>query len=244
MMLIRTLLDSVVWHDVECGGYGADLPLWEELAQASDGPVLELGCGTGRVALHLARRGHRVTGIDRDAALLEELTRRAAAKGSQLQVAQADAADFSLDQSFGLILAPMQIIQLLPDAEARLACLGRATSHLKPGGVLALAIVEDSEKREGETAPLPDTRELRGWVYSSHPLAVSSQDGVLQIERSRQAVGPDGSFHEGRNLIQLQLVSPSELEDEGREVGLRPAGRREIEPSEIHVGSTVVLLEA
>jgi tRNA G46 methylase TrmB len=48
---------EAIWHDVECGSYQADLPLWEELAQRAQGAVLELGCGTGRVALHLARRG-------------------------------------------------------------------------------------------------------------------------------------------------------------------------------------------
>jgi len=55
---------SVIWHDVECGAYAADLPLWEELSAEAEGLVLDLGCGTGRVALHLARRGHAVVGLD------------------------------------------------------------------------------------------------------------------------------------------------------------------------------------
>jgi len=54
---------AVIWHDVECGGYEGDLALWRELA-AAGGPILDLGCGTGRVALDLARRGHRVHGLD------------------------------------------------------------------------------------------------------------------------------------------------------------------------------------
>ena len=46
--------DAVVWQDVECASYDADLPLWRELAAAAAGPVLDLGCGTGRVALDLS----------------------------------------------------------------------------------------------------------------------------------------------------------------------------------------------
>ena len=62
-----------VWHDVECGGYAADLPAWAELADSAPGPLLELGCGTGRVALHLARSGHEIWAVDADPALLEAL---------------------------------------------------------------------------------------------------------------------------------------------------------------------------
>src|ERR687897_3429208 len=73
--------DEVAWHEVECGTYSADLPLWEELAEEHGGPVLELGCGTGRVALHLARRGHEVLGIDSEGELVEPLNARAGAAG-------------------------------------------------------------------------------------------------------------------------------------------------------------------
>ena len=55
----------VVWHDVECGRYAADLPVWRELAAAAGGPVLDVGAGTGRVALDLARHGARVVALDR-----------------------------------------------------------------------------------------------------------------------------------------------------------------------------------
>jgi protein-L-isoaspartate O-methyltransferase len=72
--------DAVAWHDTECGAYGADLALWEELT-AHGGPVLELGAGTGRVALHLARAGREVIAIERDAELAAEQERRAAAGG-------------------------------------------------------------------------------------------------------------------------------------------------------------------
>ena len=55
----------VVWHDVECGQYSADLALWDELAAREPGPILDVGAGTGRVSLVLAALGHDVTALDR-----------------------------------------------------------------------------------------------------------------------------------------------------------------------------------
>ena len=65
--------EAVVWHDVECAGYAADLPTWRALAEEAGGPgVLDLGCGTGRVAIDLAARGHDVTALDADPELVEQ----------------------------------------------------------------------------------------------------------------------------------------------------------------------------
>jgi SAM-dependent methyltransferase len=109
--MTSALTANAIWHDVECGAYAADLPLWEELAERSGGPVLELGCGTGRVALHLARRGHEVVGLDRDAELLAVL----AARGIGLPVSalEADARSFKLESPAALVLAPTHLLQLL-----------------------------------------------------------------------------------------------------------------------------------
>ena len=68
---------AAIWHEVECGGYTADLPLWEELADETGKPIMELGCGAGRVALHLAaRRASLVIGLDRDRELVEAVWER------------------------------------------------------------------------------------------------------------------------------------------------------------------------
>jgi len=61
-----TVSAHVVWHDVECGGYDADLELWRQLGREAGGPVLDVGAGTGRVALRLAEDGMDVTALDRD----------------------------------------------------------------------------------------------------------------------------------------------------------------------------------
>ena len=62
--------EDVVWHDVECGGYDADLAALARARRATPAGVLDVGAGTGRVALHLAQAGHDVTALDLDPELL------------------------------------------------------------------------------------------------------------------------------------------------------------------------------
>jgi len=113
--------EAAIWHDVECGAYAADFKVWDELADRCGDPILELGAGTGRLAIHLARRGHRVIGLDYDEALIAAQAERAA--GLPVTPLLADARDFDLPEPVALVLAPMQLLQMLPDRIARLACL-------------------------------------------------------------------------------------------------------------------------
>jgi SAM-dependent methyltransferase len=234
---------QAIWDEVEHGSYAADLPLWEELA-AAGGPVLDVGCGSGRVALHLARRGHEVWALDRDPELIGALDARASAKGLDVHAVEADARDFRLDSAFGLIVAPMQLVQLLRGESGRAGFLRRAAEHLSLDGVVATALVEAAETGEegGAALPDPDVRERDGWVYSSQPLAVRAEGTALVIERLRQTVSPAGGLTDELHRTRLDLVSPDELESEAGAAGLVPLGRRHIPPTPDHVGSTVVLL--
>jgi SAM-dependent methyltransferase len=247
---------AAIWHDVECGSYEADLPLWEELAERCGGLVLELGCGTGRVALHLARRGHRVYGLDRDPDLLASLAARASdschsgvghksdtsARGSVKPV-HADARSFKLPERAALALAPMQFLQLLPSQADRLECLRCLAAALQPGGLLAAAIVESLPRVGDPLPPLPDVREVDGWVYSSLPVAAATAEERIVLRRLRQTVSPTGDLREEDDEIQLRTFSAEELEAEAAQVGFVPVGRRLIPETEAHVGSLVVLLE-
>lgn len=222
---------SVIWHEVECGSYDADLKLWDELASAQGGPILELGCGTGRVLRHLDRRGHRVNGLDLDPALVAGLD------GAEV----GDARDFDLGRRFGLVLAPMQLVQLLADTRERRQCLERVAAHLAPGGIAAFAIVEAMPAVDDPCPPLPDTREVDGWVYSSLPLDAEVGDGEIRVRRLRQTVSPRGELSEELDELTLRELDAATLETEAA-AELRPAGRRAIPATEAHVGSTVVLL--
>ncbi|MDX6595098.1 MAG: hypothetical protein QOI72_480 [Solirubrobacterales bacterium] len=233
-------MSETIWHDAECGAYSADLALWEELAGEAGGPVLDLGVGAGRVALHLARRGHTVVGLDVDPELVATLAERA--QGLPLRPILADASAFELDTDVALALAPMQLVQLLPSRADRLECLGCVAAHLLPGGRIALAIVEGLPRESDGPPPLPDVREVDGWVYSSLPVDTVDVGEEIVIRRLRQTVSPAGELREERNEIRIRTLSAAELEDEGRESGLVPLARREIPATALHVGSTVVVL--
>jgi SAM-dependent methyltransferase len=232
-------ISAVAWHDVEHGSYDADLPLWRQLAASTGGPLLDLGAGTGRVAMDLAGHGNDVVALDSDAELLEELAERAAS----VTTVHADARSFALDTRFPLIVAPMQLVQILGGHEGRLAMLQNVYAHLSPGGLFAAALSDpgDAVPDELVSPPLPDMLEREGWVFSSQPLSMYEQGGSVIIERRRQAVSPTGEIEEEDARIELDVLTLDEFEAEASEAGLRPVARKAIPETLDHIGSTVVL---
>lgn len=232
---------AVVWHDLECGRYTADLPLWRALADREPGPILDVGAGTGRVALDLARHGHVVTALDSDPELLAALEARG---DGAVATVLADAQGFDLGgATFGLILVPMQTIQILPD---RSAFLRAARRHLREGGLLAAAIAEALEGFEPDASalPVPDLARRDGWLYASQPIAVRERHGHSTIERIRTTLAPDGTRTAEPDSIDLASVSAESLATEAAPLGFAAEPAERIEPTEEHVGSEVALLRA
>ena len=117
-----------------------DLPFWLELAQQLGDPILELGCGSGRVLLPLARAGYTVIGLERDAGMLTVL-RENMEPGLQGRVSlvQGDMAAFGLERRFPLILLPCNTYSAL-SAEQRQATLDCVRRHLRPLGRFAASL--------------------------------------------------------------------------------------------------------
>jgi SAM-dependent methyltransferase len=238
--------DPAAWHDVECATYAADLPLWRELAEEHGGPILDVGCGTGRVAFELAAQGHEVLGVDADPDLVAAFNARVGESGLRASAQAGDARTLALDRLFPLVVLPMQVTQLLGGSDGRRAALAALARHLTPGGVVAAALADPFEGvPAGESRPpLPDVLEVGGWVLSSTPVAVRDEGDSVAIDRLRQAVSPAGDLEQEMATIVLDVCAPETLEDEGRASGLRPLGRRHVAATPDYVGSTVVLLEA
>ncbi len=234
---------TAIWHELECGGYSADIALWRALAAECGDPVLEVGAGAGRVALTLARAGHRVTALDNDPELLSELARRTG--GMQLLTVLGDARELDLHRRFALCLVPMQTIQLLGGREGRSAFLRRARVHLARQGVLAIALadqLEPFEALDGASSPAPDICERDGVVYCSQPTAVRADRDGFVLERRREVVDAEGELCASNHSVRLDRLTPAQLEREAAALGLRPAGRHLIAPTREHAGSAVVML--
>ncbi|MBW2314188.1 MAG: class I SAM-dependent methyltransferase [Deltaproteobacteria bacterium] len=139
-----------------------DAAFYLALAREADGPVLELGCGTGRILLPIARAGLPCTGLDLSDAMLGAF--RAKNPPANLQLVQGEMQGFDLgERRFALITAPFRVFQHLYTVEDQLACLASVRRHLEPGGAFAfdcfwprlerLAVREEPEK---EDARWPD----------------------------------------------------------------------------------------
>lgn len=247
---------QVVWHDLECGGYRADLPLWRELAGDAQGPLLDVGAGTGRVALALAGDGRQVTAVENDELLLDALRDRAV--GLAIEGVCGDARDLALDRrDYALCVMPMQTIQLLGGSSGRSAFLRAAAAHVRPGGLIACAILGELEPFDctlNELGPTPERTIVDGLLYESRALRVAESRTHVVIERERRIVraGPadhdaraaaaDAEISRERDRIELDRVELSRIEREACAAGLTPQRPLQIAATDEHVGSVVAVL--
>jgi SAM-dependent methyltransferase len=150
-------------YDLDLVDEPGDLDLYLALVARTGGPVLELGVGSGRIALALAEAGYEVTGVDLDAAMLERLQRRLAdapaAIRARVEIVQADLVELHLpgDARFRLCVLALNSILALGSREAQRAALETMSRHLADGG---LAVVDVWLPAADELARYDDRLEL------------------------------------------------------------------------------------
>lgn len=132
------------------------------------GPVLELGVGSGRVAIPIAKDGHEVVGIDRSKAMLARAAKKAKEQRTKLTLVEADMRSFSLERTFPLVTIPFNTFLML-EPDDRWACLARCREHLSEHGRLAIDVFQpdpnviaglDGAVREDWRRPDPETGRL------------------------------------------------------------------------------------
>lgn len=121
-----------------------DLSFYLDLAKESGGPVLEIGCGTGRVLLPIARAGIEIHGLDSSASMLRVLKERLASEpasiGKKVHLHEGDMRRFRLARKFPLVLMPFRPLQHMHTVPDQIAALRTAAHHLSPRGVFAFDV--------------------------------------------------------------------------------------------------------
>ena len=195
-------------------------------ARPRGGPVLELGCGTGRVLLPLARAGVEITGLDLSAPMLERcragLRAEAAAVRDRVRLVATDMTAFDLGRRFTAIVCPFGGFQQLRTVEQQLACLERCRAHLAPQGLLVLDLPNPDPAppsyapngpTDGEaTAELVDWtegRRIRWWM------AVTGYDRSQQWTEcavTYEIIEADGATRRIGETLGLRYIFRYELE--------------------------------
>jgi SAM-dependent methyltransferase len=169
-----------------------DLEFYVDAAREAGSPVLEIGCGTGRVLIPTARAGVQITGLDFSPSMLTVCRQRLLAEPdpvrARAELVEGDMRRFDLGRSFNLVTIPFRPFQHLVSVEDQLACLSCIRRHLVQGGALILdlfnpsleALVNRPVGVEAEDTPdtlLPDGRRL------SRSFQIVSQDRAAQANQ-------------------------------------------------------------
>jgi SAM-dependent methyltransferase len=181
-----------------------DADFYVDLAQKSKGPVLEVGCGTGRVLLPIVRAGIEIAGLDLSPAMLAVCEQKLAEEPPEVQARvtlhHGDMRDFDLARSFALAITPFRAFQHLETVEDQRSCLAAIRRHLRPGGQMVLDLFNPSlplladERRSEEWGDepgltMPDGRKVvRQFRIARHDLFGQLQD----VEIIYYVTHPDG----------------------------------------------------
>ncbi len=215
------------FYDDDYREYEDDLGLILELAEEAHGPVVELGCGTGRVLLPLAQMGALVTGVDASPALLEVARRKIALADVAANIAlrETDLRATGLpDNHFALAVCTSNTLMHLTSAEDQLEALTETARILKRGGVLMLDLFNPDLQRLFEVAGVqeladrwstPDGGEVIKWSVRRVDPAEQLQETLFLYEE----VAPNGTVRKTLCPFTLRYI----WRNEG-ELMLRAAG--------------------
>jgi SAM-dependent methyltransferase len=217
-----------VLYDAHHRRHPEDLKFWLELANRYGDPVLELGCGTGRVMIPLAQAGHTVFGLDRNRAMLQVLKEKLALPwAARTRIFQADATGFNLAQKFGLILFPCNTYSTLPEA-GRAQCLRRVRRHLASGGVFVASTVNPQVVFDLPQSSYTEVEEIFPDPESGDPIQASSswerRGNLFHVAWHYDHLKENGEVERVTLRITHELKDASGYFEEMRDCGLKPAG--------------------
>jgi SAM-dependent methyltransferase len=203
-----------------------DAGFWRSVAAGCGGPLLELGCGTGRVLVPLARAGFEVTGLDLSSEMLERCRAKLRSEPphvrERVRLIETDMTAFDLGRRFAAITCPFGGFQQLRTVGQQLTCLDRCRSHLLPGGSLVLdlpnpdpapaAYARDEpagSEATAESVDWSDGRRIRWWVTVT---GYERAEQWNECELTFDVVEASGATRRVTETIALRYVFRYELE--------------------------------
>jgi len=201
-----------------------DVDFFVEMAKESNGPVLEVGCGTGRVLIPTARAGIEIVGLDLSPSMLsicrEKLEREPKEVQARVRLVEGDMRHFHVGREFALATTPFRSLQHLVSIEDQIACLDSIHSHLAEGGRLVLDLFNPDLKRltdekylkQREVEPeftMPDGRKV---VRVARNLSRNLFDQTVEVELAHHVTHPDGREEVLPQRIRLRYFFRYEVE--------------------------------
>jgi SAM-dependent methyltransferase len=208
------------FYDEDYRAYDEDVEAIVNLAAEMDGPVLELGCGTGRLLMPLAAAGHTVTGVDLSPALLAQARAKLAAtpQAEKVTLVQADLRTLALPQrNFAFAFCTSNTLMHLTTASDQLAALTAAAHHLRPGGLLLIDLFHPDIPRLIEVHGVqefadrwtrPDGTQVVKWSVRTLDLAEQIQETLFVYEE----IAPDGTLRRTLCPFTLRYLWRNEAE--------------------------------
>ncbi|HEY66585.1 MAG TPA: class I SAM-dependent methyltransferase [Caldilineae bacterium] len=208
------------FYDYEYGQLDADVPMYLGFADRVGGPILELGCGTGRLVVALAAAGFHVTGVDVSRAMLDIARRKAQDAGvaDQVHLVQASMEHIALHQPFHMALCALNSFMLLGDLEAQLRALRCWHRHLRPGGLLIIDLFPPHPARLAEE----DGRLILQYVWEDveegltilkhHVRRVDFAEQKVYVHYLYDEVAPDGTLRRTVAPFVMRYLGRFEME--------------------------------
>jgi SAM-dependent methyltransferase len=202
-------------YDLTDAGYADDRPLIEQWARSLGGPLLDLACGTRRMAIPLAAQGYAVTAVDVTPEMVAWGRQKAARQGVAVEWVVADARAFQLGRQFPFIFMLANAFQFFLTREDQEAMLARVRAHLTPDGCFLFETRNPNPRNLTlPRRPYPQhftTTDGRQLTITEH----QRYDPMTQIQHDANAIvweHPDGQRTEGVRRVALRYVYPQEME--------------------------------
>jgi SAM-dependent methyltransferase len=202
-------------YDLQDEGYDDDYPLTEQWARSLGGPLLDLACGTGRMALRLAALGYQVTGVDITPEMIAWARQKAAKQGVSIDWVVADARTFHLQKQFPFIYMLENVFQFFLTRADQEAMLARVRDHLLPEGCFLFETRHPTPRNllevlhpDPPTYTLPDGGQLVMTEEQHYDPMTQIQHYISHLT----FLHPDGHQEEKTHRTALRYVFPQEME--------------------------------